>query len=148
MERDNKAFFSNAYNWQTQLVLNARDFFDRTNKNTTSTTIAESPWFDHHNIRSGCPRHHRTLPNILINNIPSRRHRVSNITPLIMNVVAAALKMTLKIPSRLTLIQSFTQNWLARESNNRGDIQRFFLFLLIASFFEGFRKHEMRAPKY
>ena len=25
MERDNKAFFYNAYNWQTQLVLNARD---------------------------------------------------------------------------------------------------------------------------
>ena len=25
MERDNKAFFSNAYNWQTQLVLNARN---------------------------------------------------------------------------------------------------------------------------
>ena len=30
MEIDNKAFFFNAYNWQTQLVLNARDFVDRT----------------------------------------------------------------------------------------------------------------------
>ena len=90
-ERDNKAFFSKAYNWQTQLVLNARYFVDRTNKNTTSTKMAESPWFDHHTIRSCCPRHHRTLPNILINNIPSRRHQESNMTPLIMNAVRSYL---------------------------------------------------------